>query len=251
MPEPWPGGTRERRPVGKLGRLPGRTPVGLRDLTYYSAGSLPKAPAKVDVPSVADWGMLGNDVVGDCGVAGLEHGFMADAAATGEAETFATTAQAKDFYFTYTDGRDSGVVLATFLAYVRQHGYYGHTVEAFAPVAVHDVPTLQWAIAAYDFTYCGIVVTQAMQEAFANHQPWGMATLQQAPEGGHCVAAVGYDDQFLYVVTWGQVQPVTWPAWHAMSSEAYAVLTGELVARNGDGRGISLEALRADLDHLT
>ncbi len=72
------------RPVGKLGRLSGVIPVGLHEMPHYVAGSLPAAPPEVKVPDVKsylkiDWGMLGNNEVGNCGVAGLEHGFMADA----------------------------------------------------------------------------------------------------------------------------------------------------------------------------
>lgn len=238
------------RVVGKFGRLSGRVPVGLRELGFYAAGPLPKAPPAVEVPPVVDWQMLGNDHYGDCGVAGLEHVFMADAAMTGENERFPDSTEAVEFYLRYTNGQDSGVVLATYLAYVRKTGYYGRDVTAFAPVAVHDVPTLQYAIYAYGSAYTGIVVTQAMQRAFASHRPWTMTTVDSAVAGGHCVPAVGYDDEFLYIITWGSVQPVTWPAWHHMSSEAWAVITGELVARQGDARGISLAALSADLDRL-
>lgn len=234
----------------KLGRLPGKIPVGLRELGYYSPGPLPKAPASFAVPEVSGWGILGNDQYGDCGVAGLEHGFMADAADTFRTETFASDAQAVSYYLTYTGGQDSGVVLSDYLAYVREQGYYGHTVSAYAPVGVHDVPALQSAISMYDFAYCGITVTQGMQEAYENGEPWTMATLESPVDGGHCVPAVGYDDQFLYVVTWGTMQPVTWPAWHYMSSEAWAVITGELSARGGDGHGIKYDALVADLDRL-
>jgi len=239
------------RPVGKFGRLPGKVPVGLRELGFYAAGPLPSAPAAVTAPDVGDWQMLANDVVGDCGVAGLQHGFMADAAVAGEHESFPNGTQAKAFYLAYTGGQDSGVVLADYLAYVRQHRYYDHTVDSFAPVNVHDVPTLAFATFAFGFTYCGIVVTETMQRTFAAREPWEMATLTGPVAGGHCVPVVGYDDTFITVVTWGAVQPVSWPAWHHMATEAYAVVTGELVAAEGDGaRGVTLEALRADLDRL-
>lgn len=238
------------RPVGKLGRLPGKIPVGLHDFTTYVAGSLPRPPAEVVVPSVADWTMLGNDRYGDCGVAGLEHIFMADAMIAHEAEQFPSTAEAEQFYLAYTGGQDSGVVLSDYLAYVRAHGYLGHSVDSFAPVAVHDVPTLQFAVWAFGAAYTGIVVTQAMQETFAAHQAWGMATLNSQVLGGHCVPIVGYDDTSLFIVTWGEIQEITYPAWHQMSDEAWAVVTGEFVARGGDGRGVTLAALRADLDRL-
>lgn len=235
----------------KLGRRPALIPAGLRELGYYAAGPLPKAPASVPVPAVAEWGVLGNDQYGDCGVAGIEHGFMAAAADTGERETFPTDQETVQYYLTYTDGEDSGVVLSQFLAYVRRHGYYGHKVSAYAPVGVHDVPVLKFAVNAYDFAYCGIAVTQAMMDAFGAGQPWTSATNAGEVLGGHCVPAVAYDDQFLTVVTWGRTQQIAWPAWHDMSDEAWAVLTGELAAAKGDGHGLNLAALQADLGRLS
>ena len=202
------------------------------------------------MPSVADWGILGNQTYGNCGVCGLEHGFEADAADTGEAGAFPDEQQCVDYYLTYTGGQDSGVVLSQFLAHVRQNGYYGHTVAAYAPVAVHDVPTLQFCVDAYDFAYCGISVTQAMEDAFDAGQPWTSATLEGPVLGGHCVPAVAYDDQYLTVITWGRPQQVAWPAWHGMAEEAWAVLTGELESAGTDGHGLNLAALQADLGKL-
>ena len=235
-------------PSYKLGRLPGQIPVGLRDLTYYAAGPLPAPPASVAVPSVADWGMLGNDQYGDCGVAGLEHGLEAAAADAGETEAFPDDQQAVSYYLTYTGGQDNGVVLSDYLAYVRQKGYYGHTVSAYAPVSINDVPTLQFAVNAYDFAYLGITVTQAMMDAFTAGQPWTTQMAQEQPLGGHCVPAVAYSDEYLTVVTWGKTQQVAWPAWHAMAQEAWAVIAGE--DAKGDGHGLNLAALQADLGRL-
>lgn len=237
------------RVAGKLGARPAVFPAGLRDLTHYVAGDLPKAPASVAVPKIA-YGMDGNDSWGDCGPAGLNHGFMTAAAETSENETFPAAEQVVSYYLQYTGGQDSGVVLSDYLAYVRKNGFYGHTVQAYAPVSVHDVPTLQYAVNAYNFAYCGIAVTAQMQRDFADGKPWTLESLQSPVEGGHCVPAAGYDSQYLYVITWGAVQPVEWSAWHHMSTEAWAVITGEVVAKGSDGRGVNLAALRADLSKL-
>ena len=234
----------------RLGRLPGQVPVGLRDLTYYAAGPLPKAPASVAVPSVADWNMDGNDEYGDCGVASLQHGLMAAATDTREAESFPLSSQVVSYYLQYTGGQDSGVVLSQFLAYVRQHGFYGHYVAAYAPVAVHDVPTLQFTVDAYDFAYTGIAVTQAMMDAFDAGQPWTTDLTQGDPLGGHAIPLVGYDDSWLYAVTWGAVQRIAYPAWHQIAEEAWAILSGELLRSKGDGHGLNLAALKADLSRL-
>ncbi len=246
----------------KFGCLPGKIPVGLQDLTWYAAGPLAKPPAKVAVPSVnnvsADgtpWGMDGNDQYGDCGVAGVNHGFMADAAVDSliHAETFPANDEIVQYYLTYTQGQDTGVVLSDFLAYVRKNGFLnGHTVSSYAPVAVHDIPTLQFAVANYDFAYTGIQVTDAMMDANRDRKPWTLETfLLGEVEGGHCIPIVGYDSTYLYAVTWGGIQQIAYSAWHYMSTEAWAVITGEFKAKNGDGRGVSLTALEADLNKLT
>ena len=239
-------------PDFKLGRLPGQIPAGLHDLTYYTAGPLPKAPARVTVPSGITWGMDGNDTEGDCGPAGLNHGFMAAAADTYQTEAFPSAGEVVSYYRTYTGGQDSGVILSQYLAYVRQHGFYGHTVSAYAPVAAHDVPTLQFCIDAYDFAYVGITVSQGMMDACSGPGPWTwtLESLQGSELGGHCIILAGYDSNWLYGITWGQVIRIAYPAWHQMSDEAWAVLSGEDVGAKADGHGISLAALQADLSKL-
>lgn len=233
---------------GKYGCLPAQIPAALKALPHYAAGPLPAAPAAVPVPGVTAWDPLGNLNYGDCGVAGLEHGFMAAASDVSETEAFPTDAEAVSYYLTYTGGQDSGIVLSQYLAYVKQHGYYGHTVAAYAPVTVSDIPTLQFAVWAYDFAYCGITVTQAMEQAWSAGQPWTADLVDSPVAGGHCVPIVGYDDAWLYAVTWGTVQKIAYPAWHLIATEAWAVITGELASAGGGG--ISLDALQADLGKL-
>ncbi len=238
----------------KFGRNPGHIPNGLKDLTWYIAGALPRPPAEVAVPAVpvnvdgTAWGMDGNDTYGDCGVAGVNHTFMAAAAVTDDTEQWPADDQIVSYYLAYTGGQDSGVVLADFLAYVKAHEFFGHSIQGYAPVGVHDVPTLQFAIDAYTAAYTGINVTSGMMAATKAGKPWTLGDMFSPVEGGHCVPLVGYDDSHLYCVTWGQVQAVSYPAWHFMSDEAWAVIPGEFKA--GDGRGIDLAALQADLSKI-
>lgn len=238
------------RVPGKYGRRPALIPAGLRALDYYAAGPLPAAPASFAVPAVPDFGMDGNDTFGDCGVAGLQHGLMAAAFDLGQGEAWPAAADVVNYYLSYTGGQDAGVVLSDFLAYVRANGYYGRSVQAYAPVAVHDIPTLQFATWAYDFAYCGITVYDGMEQAFAGGKPWDLESVSGGVAGGHCIPVVGYDSSYLYAVTWGKVQPVAYPAWHAIADEAWAVITGEVAAAGTDGHGLSVAALQADLGRL-
>jgi len=245
-------------PAYKYGRNPGHIPVGLHTLDYYIAGALPQPPAQVTVPAVSPapdgtpWGMDGNDSKGDCGVAGINHGFMSAAAAVKVTtrEVWPDDQSIVNYYLTYTGGQDTGVVLADFLQYVKAKGFFGHTVQAYAPVAVHDIPTLQFAINAYTFAYTGIKVTSAMESKFQQGKPWTLTDLFSPVAGGHCVPLVGYDSDYLYCVTWGKVQPISYSAWHYISDEAWAVISGEFQTNQGDGRGVNLAALTADLAKL-
>ena len=81
--------------------------------------------------------------------------------------------------------RTTGWCSPEYLAYVRKHGYYGHTVTAFAPVRMHDMATLTSAVYLYDAAYTGITVTQTMMDAFAQGEPWTLAMAQGEPLGGH------------------------------------------------------------------
>jgi hypothetical protein len=244
----------------KLGLLPGTIPVGLKMLTYYMAGDLPQAPPSVSVPTFSSgWGMLGNDRYGCCGVAGIQHGFEVDAAVADTPDLpgpWPTDQQTIEYYLTYTKGQDTGVNLSQFLQYVRTTGYYGSSVEAYAPVAVNDVPTLQTSVFLYGFAYTGIAVHSSMLRVFQQAEAagitpeWTTDVLLSPLAGGHCVPVVGYDDQWLYVITWGQICKVSYSLWHQIATEAWAVLTGQFVSKRDNGRGIDLAALQADLNRL-
>jgi hypothetical protein len=234
----------------KLGRNPGHIPVGLRDLTYYKAGSLPTPPGEVTVPQLAAWGMDGNDHYGDCGIAGYNHGMMVVDSMLSHTVSPPDTQALVNYYLGYTLGQDNGVVLADFLAHVKQFGFFTHTLQAYAPVAVHDIPTLQFAVHAYGFAYTGIRVTERMMANAQNTFPvWDVNDVLLSPTvGGHCIPIVGYDSRYLYCVTWGKVVSISYPAWHYMSDEAWACIPGDFT--QGDGRGIDLAALQADLPSL-
>lgn len=232
-----------------LGKRPPLFPGGLGLLSAYVAGRLPQAPSKVTVPTVSDWGVLGNDRYSDCAWAGYQHLGMADAAITAEQESWPSAAQLIKGYLAYNHGQDVGAVLSQLLAFLRGYGFFGHSLDSYAPVSVSDLTTLRTCVWMLGAAYCGITVTQGMQAQFGQG-PWTPPEPDDPAEGGHCVPIVGYDSQFLYVITWGAVQPMTYPCWHQQGDEAWACLTGEFVTANGDGRGINLAALRQDLDGL-
>lgn len=230
----------------KLGRLAARRPVGLADLAVYLTDPLPAGPAEVAAPQNVSWGMLGNDQVGDCTIAGAVHLRMANAAQTDDSgDTYPDEQTVVDEYFMLSGGEDSGLVEADVLQTWQTGGLFGDRIAGYAPVDHRNPDELRSVVAAFGGSYLGVVVPAPAQEQFGDNQPWDLTgtSADRQIEGGHCVPVVGYDAKFAYVVTWGRVQPATWAWLAAYLEEAWAVITSE------DAR-VRLDQLQADLAAL-
>jgi hypothetical protein len=69
-------------------------------------------------------------------------------------------------------------------------------------------------------------------------------------EGGHYVPVIGYDRRYLYTVTWGRVQKMTWAFFRKFCDEAWGILSEELLAGGKSPDGLDLAALDQDLKAL-
>ena len=219
----------------KYGRLPAKRPIGLRDLVQYLTDPLPAGPASVAAPDF-NWGILGNDQYGDCTFAGAVHLREAVAAREGVSENWPTADQVVEAYKAYTgcvepgDEHDSGANEADLLGVWLTDGLIdGNKILGYAPVDHRDHEELKSVVALFGGSYLGVAVPAPAQEQFGAGEPWDLTGTEEdyEIEGGHCVPGVGYDSDYLYVVTWGKVQPVTWRWIAAYMEEAWAVLLTE------------------------
>jgi len=239
------------RIFGKLGKLAPKRPSGLHALAFYQTNPLPTAPDKVNVPNVANWDILGNDQYGDCTFAGIAHAKMATASVLGLAEQQPTTQDVVAAYLKYTNGADQGAVEADLLKYWQSNDILGGKVAAYAPTDRADLDELKSVIASYGLAYIGIRVPAPCEQQFAQHQPW---TLTNTPAdnnilGGHCIILVGYDNSYIYGITWGQVQAIEWSWLQAYMDESWAIITPEIVTRGEYGQ-MRLADLLADIEKL-
>lgn len=241
----------EERTIGKLGKLAPEIPAGLSMLASYLTDPLPAAPASVAVPSVTNWGMLGNDQYGDCTFAGMVHAFMATANDEKETETFPTTDQVVGCYLDYNKGKDTGCVEAQLLQYWKTNTVLQHELLAFAPVPVSNLDEIKQVIHNFGVCYIGIAVPAACETQFAQHKPWAITNTPADNQilGGHCVILVGYDAQYFYAITWGAVQKVEYSWLTKYMDEAWALITPE-IAKKGSYNGLNLAQLQADIAKL-
>lgn len=232
----------------KLGKLDATRPRWLSDLAVYAKGKLPSPPASVDPPSVP-YPMDLNDQLGICTLAGVDHLLAAWNAEVHENDPRPDEDALRSTYFDLTGGEDSGLNESDLLATWRNSGLWGNKIRAYAPVPVTDIRQQQQAIAFYGGLYLGIQCPASAQEDFAAKRPWVYDPASPI-EGGHCIVGLGFTPTAMLCATWGAIAEVTYPFLAHMLDEAWVVLGNEMVEAKGDGLGIDLASLEADLPTL-
>jgi hypothetical protein len=247
--------------LGKLAPHPESTHprVKLRD---HLTGALPATPAVVDwYSAVKVWPMLLNDQLGDCTAAGALHMFQGMTAEAGDPFT-PTDPMALAFYerFGYNPNAplvnganptDGGAVEQDVLQNLTTDALEGFEVQAFAQVDHTSADEMKAALALFGCVYVGIACPESMQQQFANGEVIDYVAGSPV-EGGHCIIIVGWDADYIYVVTWGALVKMTWRFWEYYGDEAWVVVTKAWLEKNGESpSGLDLAGLTADFQTIT
>jgi len=250
--------------IRKLGRRPPTfTPRQLKGGRYLKdmLVALPAPPAvsadfvtavmkqvpKSDYP----WEMEGNDSISNCTCAEESHALMLRTANTGKI-VIPTTEQTIALYSAITGynpadpGTDQGAEIGDVCAYIQAHGLLGHKSIGHVPVVTDQMgPTqitrIKQAIQIFGSVNLGVNLPASAESQFDAGQPWIVAG-DLTIEGGHAVCGVKYDNNFLYVVTWGRLQPVMWSWVLKFVEEAWCEIFPDFVTAKGvtpDGFSLS------------
>lgn len=243
-----------QRVAGRFGKAAPQFPQGLKEFgSYLKAGAaLPSPPNAVDhFSAVSTWPMDGNDQYGDCTLAAAAHAIQLWNQVTGRNDPLPSLPAIVAEYFKLTGGADTGLVEANVLKVWRKSGLWQNKIVGYAPVNVHDQTLLQQAIYLYGLAYVGIQVPANAQTQFEAGQPWSLVPgwQQQKIVGGHAIPLVGYDANFLYAVTWGQIQKIGYDWWQTYADEAWAILPQEFKEAGGFDQ-LDFQALLADLKQI-
>jgi hypothetical protein len=241
---------RTERETGKLGKLAPQFPVALKELHSYTVEPLPAAPAAVDHSAkVPTFPMDGNDKYGDCTMAAAAHLIQSWNADVDVTMPVPTPTEVVAEYLKLSRGADSGLVESRVLKTWMASGLWGNKITGYAPVNVHNLESLKKAVAYFGGVYVGIQVPDNAMDQFRAGQPWSLVAdwQNQGIEGGHAIPILGYDDQWMYCVTWGAVQKMAWDWWSAYGDEAWVVLSKEYEEAGHPINGIDVAALKADL----
>ena len=246
----------------KLGRLPNDpAQPRVKLAAHLNAASPP--PEAVSWAGVPQWGMLLNDSLGDCTCAGDGHIVEILSFYGQGTETVVTDAEALAAYeavggYNPSAGppgdnpTDRGATVQAALSYLHDPGMAGVTVDAVAEVSVSDLGEMKTACAELGPLSAGVNLPAIAQQQFTDGQPWDVVADDGGIEGGHCIVLCGYDQDFLYFVTWGKVQKATYAWWAKYGEEIWAVVSRDWVSAKGqDPEGVDLAGLGADWAAVT
>jgi hypothetical protein len=201
-----------------------------------------------------DWGMDGNDTVGDCACAMVSHITMVDTANNGQivipstADTLAlySAVTGYDPSQTAADGSnptDQGTVMTDLLAYLQKV----NQLEAWAEFETGDLLHYRQVVNLFGAAMLGVQVRQCDMNAFRAGDPWDKTTGKVL--GGHAVPVVAADVDGVLIVTWGALQRVTYAWLEKNCDEAYAGISNEWLnkASQETPSGFNLSQLTTDI----
>jgi len=248
---------KKKDPELKMGRYP-NDPHKPRVVLQPLGAITPPASAdwSKNIPA-ANWGMLGNDQVGDCVAAGAYHAQQLFEYDAQNVATGFTTANALTMYSAisgYTPSNpnsDVGATLQSGLQYWQQTGLQGYKLDAFAQIDGTNLALLQNCIALFGVVYAGLNVPASAMSQFNAGQPWTYVARSRI-EGGHCVPLTAYDATGYTCVTWAKTQKMSADFHNRFFDEWWVPVDGDWMAKSGKTpSGLDTATANADFQALT
>lgn len=242
-------------PPRRLGKLPYQHDRRTLHLATYISQPLPAAPATWTTPmakDIRDWPMYGNDRLGDCTCAAAAHLIECWTSAALRWEDVPEAAVIA-MYEAITGGQDTGAVELDVLRYWRKIGLAGHKPYAFALIDRMAHEHVKLAASLFAGVYIGIALPKSAQSQTGPGKVWDIPTHGYGSDsvpgtwGGHAVNVVAYDGDGLTVVTWGQLQRMTWQFWDRYVDECWALLPAEWATTPPKIAGFNFARFDADL----
>lgn len=240
----------------KLGRKAIKTDSRTLRLARYMTEALPPAPVSVDwTKGQTNWGMMLNDRLGCCTIAGSAHAIQVWTAELGSEVTLSdndvlTAYEVWDGYNPNDPSTDQGGIELDVLTDWQKQGFANHKLLAFASINPANLSEVHTAINLFGGVYIGVSLPITAQ----SQDIWDVTSLSGDGEpgswGGHCVYVPKYDQNGLTCITWGAPKTMTNAFWNAYVDESYALLGADWIGVKGSPLGFDLASLQADLSQI-
>lgn len=231
----------------------------LKFANYVDAAVLPAAPIAVDyMGAVTNWGMMLNDQLGCCTIAGSFHltqlwSNMVDNTVPIVPDAIVRQYYGQwDGYVTGQDSTDNGGVEIDVLTDWKKLTLNGIPIVGFVSVDYTDVIEMQQAMWLFGGLYIGVELPLSAQNQLVWDSVDGHAG-KPGGWGGHCVAVgKGIEAGETTCITWGAPKRMTRAFWNKYVDECWVALSpawiksDKTVAPNG----FALDQLTADLARI-
>jgi hypothetical protein len=212
--------------------------------------------------------MLGNDLWGDCTIAGLLNKFISDSCHTGSV-IIPTTADALAAYSAITgfdinagpsgsNPTDNGAAMTDVLAYAQNTGITiggkVYKILAWAQVNINNLIERKVACDLFNGTYGGVNLPASAQTQFVEGQQCSFEVVPgDEIEGGHCMFRPGYGSLGEDFVTWANWFVKASAPWaKTYLEEEYVIITEQMFDEVSklSFTGLDLATLEADINLL-
>ena len=216
--------------VDHSGARLGRSGLRVDEKRRAIAASLfPKLPPPPDVVDWScgktDWGMMGNDRLGDCVFAGAAHFIQVATLATTQIVTPPDDQIIQMYekwagYNPADPSTDQGYIEADFLDHWLKEGYCGQNLIAHISTDPKNLDHVKKSVNFFGPAYMGVVLPISAQ----TQAVWDVVDHDGGVWGGHCMIVVSYDSFGPTFITWGGLKRATWAWWEKYVDESHSLL---------------------------
>jgi hypothetical protein len=152
-------------------------------------------------------------------------------------------------YDPQTGANDNGAVEIDVLNYWRNTGIANRKIWAYASLEPRNHTHVKAGVYLFGGVYIGLALPLSAQ----NQSIWSVTRgpdAQPGSWGGHAVPVVSYTAHTLTVVTWGQLQELTWEFLNKYCDESYAILSQDFINNGKAPNAIDWASLQSDLSKI-
>ena len=241
----------------RLGRKAVKTDSRTLMMASYLTPSLPPPPPAKDwTKGIANWGMMLNDKLGDCTIAGAAHAVQVWSANTGTEvtvsdDTVQSYYQQWDGYVPGQPNTDNGGVELDVLNDWQKQGFADNKLLAFIDPKPSNLVQIRQSITLFGGVYIGLALPLTAQ----SQDVWdvvktGGAKAKPGSWGGHCVFVPKYDQHGFTCITWGALKTMTLAFWKKYCDEAHPLLDQQWLTAKGSPDGFDQNQLLTDLNAI-
>lgn len=230
----------------KLGRLPRSfNPKIMHMSAIFGARNIPVPPETVDwTKGITDFGMMMNDTLGCCTCAAVFHARQIWTANILVEQTEPDACilklyEAATGYNPSDPSTDQGGIEQNVLSYIMNTGIplgNGNTdkISAFMEVDPRNIQDVKVTINDFGVAYIGFGVPESIYDETGMPKTiWEYDPLHSTVEGGHAIICVGYDADYVTIVSWGGLYKMSWEFFTHYVDEVYAICSSDWISSTG------------------